>query len=111
MHPAGAGFFICRTHENFPQPTPCQFIKLRYDGFLNLNKDGKMKVKTKTPDRFVVGFNRRELMIVNNCLHEACHGLIMDRFLPAHQQLGMMLRSFSSIMEAHDFFKLRPVRA
>jgi hypothetical protein len=69
-----------------------------------------MKVKTKTPEQFVVGLNRRELMIINNCLNEACSGLIMDRFLPVNPELKLMLKTMSGIVSSRDVFTFKPVK-
>jgi hypothetical protein len=97
------------TDGHFSTAMPCKSFFQRYNGFLSLKKGRHMKIKVKTPDEVVVAFNRRELMIINNCLNEACHGLIMDRFLPAHQDLSAMLKEIGGITGAPDFFKLNPV--
>jgi|GEM_PF-5822460 len=68
-----------------------------------------MKVRTKTPDSVLVSFNRREIMVMTNCLHEACHGLTMDRFVPAHQDLQNMLKDMDAILDKNDLFRLKPV--
>jgi hypothetical protein len=68
-----------------------------------------MKLKVKTTDKFVIGFNRRELMIISGCLNEACHGMIMDRFVPAYQELESMLSDVREYTSSTDFFKLMPV--
>lgn len=65
-----------------------------------------MKLKVKTPDRIVVGFTRRELLIIGNCLHEACHGLLLDRFVPAHDDLLEIRDTVRSVTESSDFFKV-----
>jgi hypothetical protein len=68
-----------------------------------------MKVKLKTPQRVIVGFSRREMMMIHNCLQEACNGVIMDRFIPAHDELSAMLDSIRGIISADDYFALKPV--
>jgi hypothetical protein len=65
-----------------------------------------MKLKVKTPDRIVVAFTRRELLIIGNCLKEACHGLLLDRFIPAHDELLEIMDSVRSVTESGDFFKV-----
>jgi hypothetical protein len=66
-----------------------------------------MKVKLKMPDHIVVGFTRREIMIINNCLNEACHGLIMDRFIPAREDLLEMLDQARAIHDTKDFYRIK----
>jgi hypothetical protein len=66
-----------------------------------------MKIKIKTPDRIVIGFTRRELLIIGNCLHEACHGLLLDRFIPARDELLTIMDTVRSA-ENKDLFRLSP---
>lgn len=66
-----------------------------------------MKIKVRTPGNAVVGLSRRELLIINNCLNEACNGLLMDRFIPVHDELSSMLDNVREIMNAEDAFKVR----
>ena len=68
-----------------------------------------MKIKLRTPDRFVVGFNRREVSIIKNCLNEACRGLIMDRFIPAHEELLVMHEDFMRVSNTSDSVKVRNI--
>lgn len=68
-----------------------------------------MKLKVKTTDRFVIGFTRRELLLVTGCMEESFSGLLADRFLPARQELGLMLSELREITSSTDFFKLMPV--
>jgi hypothetical protein len=70
-----------------------------------------MKVKIKTPELIAIGFTRRELMIIGGCLAEAKSGLLLDRFLPANEQLGAMLDVIRAAAENKDFFNLRRVAA
>jgi hypothetical protein len=65
-----------------------------------------MKLKVKTPERIVVGFTRRELLIIGNCLNEACHGLLIDRFIPARDELLEIMDNVRSVTESGDFFKI-----
>jgi hypothetical protein len=64
-----------------------------------------MKVKTKTPTHVVIGFTRRELTVISNCLNEACYGLLLDRFLPARSDLLDMLESSRAISEDRQVFR------
>jgi hypothetical protein len=68
-----------------------------------------MKIKLKTPDEAVLAFNRRELMVVNNCLNEACHGLLLDRFIPVHEELLNMLDCTQSVYNNKETFNLKAV--
>jgi len=68
-----------------------------------------MKIKVKTPERMVLGFTRRELLIINNCLNEACNGLIMDRFIPARDALIKMMTSTSNICNAKEFYRINQI--
>ena len=67
-----------------------------------------MKVKLKTPDRFIIAFNRREILILDNCLREACHGMLMDRFIPANDELAEMLECMDRIAQGTDLFRVKP---
>lgn len=67
-----------------------------------------MKLKVKTPDRIVIGFTRRELLIMSNCLHEACHGILLDRFIPAHDDLMEIRDTVRTVIESKDFIKVSP---
>lgn len=68
-----------------------------------------MKLKVKTPDHIVIGFTRRELMLMGNCLNEACHGLLMDRFIPAHDEIVEIHQSVRDATFNNDFFRLSPL--
>lgn len=67
-----------------------------------------MKLKVKTPEQLVIGFTRRELMLMSNCLNEACHGMLMDRFIPAHDELISIHKGVKEAALNNDFFKLTP---
>lgn len=66
-----------------------------------------MKVKLKTPEKVLVGFNKREVALIINCLYEACHGVIMDRFIPAHIELMNMLESAQRIEREEVFYNIK----
>ncbi|MBX4187994.1 MAG: hypothetical protein KW793_02545 [Candidatus Doudnabacteria bacterium] len=66
-----------------------------------------MKVKLKSPGSTVVGLSRRELLIINNCLREACSGLLMDRFIPINDELSEMLSNFREMTTQEDVLKIK----
>jgi hypothetical protein len=68
-----------------------------------------MKVKSATSQEISVGFTVRELVLINNCLNEACHGLLMDRFVPAHDDLVDMLNCVFAIVQKDKTLETRPV--
>lgn len=67
-----------------------------------------MKVKLKTPDHMILAFNMREQMILESCLEEACHGFLMDRFLPARRELMMMQDLMLNTHTPKHIFKFKP---
>jgi hypothetical protein len=67
-----------------------------------------MRVKLKTPERVIVGLSRRDLIIITNCLYEASHGLIMDRFVPANKDLAKMLENVKDIIKEGQMMKVKP---
>jgi hypothetical protein len=67
-----------------------------------------MKVRVITPDQMVISFTRRDITIIHNCLREASHGLVMDRFLPLRKDLIQMQDEIKAITAAKDFFRFKP---
>ncbi len=49
--------------------------------------------------------------MMRNCLSEACHGMLMDRFLPARPDLLDMLDEARAITAAKDFYRIKRVVA